>query len=112
MLVGECLKKRIAGIYPSFFLLLLAASGAKEDTVVFKIAGNKCTRYITSLGLAIYLCQSLAIMVVKRNYLKTNYSDSYIFIALTIIFAVLLHEIIEKPGKKLVLEIKVERKEK
>lgn len=51
-------------------------------------------------------------MVVKRNYLKTNYSDSYIFIALTIIFAVLLHEIIEKPGKKLVLEIKVERKEK
>lgn len=91
---------------PYFLFLLLAAAGVREGTIVGKLAANKCIKYITSLGLGVYLCQSLSIMVLAKGWLHIPCRADMAFMILTIIFAIFLHEIIEKPSKKIFQLIK------
>ncbi len=84
-------------IIPYFAVLLFVAG--KSNGILNKIASSKIINYVTGLGLTIYLCQSLTIMTLEKVTINGN--PQIIFIILTIIFAILVHEIIEKPFKKI-----------
>lgn len=88
-------------VIPYFFVLLLAAGSARDNTAFSKIAKSRCVKYVTSLGLSVYLCQSLAVMALEKNWISIPYNKGIIFIITTIILAVLLHAIVKIPCGKI-----------
>ena len=67
-----------------------------------KLGKHKMVKYISELGLGIYLCQSLALLTLEK--MSFNLPPNITFILLTIIYALLIHEIIEKPVSKYLIK--------
>lgn len=84
-------------IIPYFTILLFAAG--KSRGILSTIASWKWMQYITDMGLTIYLCQSLAFVTFERIPIKAD--PRIAFIILTIVYAFLVHEIIERPCKRI-----------
>lgn len=74
---------------------------AEKESVFEHIGLNFIIRSISSMGLSIYVCQSLAIMTLDEQLLKIDEEGLWIwFILLTLLYALILHLFVEKPVKK------------
>lgn len=83
---------------PYFAMMLFAVSNMREG-LCYQMAKSRFIRYITDLGLAVYLCQSFSVMILER--VEIHYDSKVTFVILTILFALFIHEAIEKPAKKI-----------
>ncbi len=90
---------------PVFGLVLLGVTLLSETSVLYRFAGSGPIQYASNLTFLIYLCQSFSIQTI--NYLINSGVTvgaavwQAVYILLTLVLAVLLHHIIEVPGKKL-----------
>lgn len=87
-------------IIPYFFLLLLAVGTMKDSTIIAVIARSRIIKYITEIGLSVYLSQSISIMMLEKWGGTYLHNTAIAFIVLTIIIAIFLHEVVEKPSRK------------
>lgn len=78
-------------LLPYYSFLLFAAAAGRGDK-----PGNKALLYIAECGLCIYSCQSITIML--KPWFTHNRGITYIVV--TLIAAVVMHEIVEKPCRR------------
>ncbi len=66
--------------------------------ILNKLGQNKIIKYFASLGLLVYLCQSLSMHLIQSLILPSKFPTCIIFIVVTLISAVFIHELVEKPA--------------
>lgn len=86
-----------------YFAFIIVAAAKMQTRTLSRIAESRFVKYVTELGMTIYLCQSFSIMTIER--MNIEYNSKSIFMILTIVYAVIVHEVIEKPGKRLFYRI-------
>lgn len=79
--------------FSSAFILCISNSH-----ILNKLGQNKIIKYFASLGLLVYLCQPLSMHLIQSLVLPSKFPSSIIFIVITLISAVLIHELVEKPA--------------
>lgn len=83
--------------YYSFLIFTVV----KMEGLPKKLAGSRVVRYMADCGLACYLCQSITCMWKGRFIIRPDLA----YIVVTLVLAVLVHEIIEKPCKKVLKKL-------
>ena len=93
---------------PLMIVLLLACQ--KDTSVTDRIAGNRVISYLASLGLNVYICQSVTLMIIEKDYFTVSrFYDKmpvpYLFMLMTFAVSVSVNLIIERPCKYLLKKV-------